>query len=199
MSHLVHAFTAESKSLSKVLVSPVFISQAHNPHVPTKKPEQYQFWAIWDTGATGTVISKTVVEKCGLLPVDMVYVNTAGGLCKSNVYIINIILPNNVCFRGIRVTEGAMGDEFDALIGMDIINTGDFAISNKDGKTVFTFRVPSIERTDYARHAPKEKPFEYNQKKIGRNDPCPCGSGKKYKKCCGSPSHKSRPQPTLPI
>ena len=23
------------------------------------------------------------------------------------------------------------------------------------------------------------------QKKVGRNDPCPCGSGKKYKKCCG--------------
>jgi preprotein translocase subunit SecA len=22
--------------------------------------------------------------------------------------------------------------------------------------------------------------------KIGRNDPCPCGSGKKYKKCCGA-------------
>ncbi|UOA10392.1 DUF1186 domain-containing protein [Methylobacter sp. S3L5C] len=27
--------------------------------------------------------------------------------------------------------------------------------------------------------------FEYaNQSKVGRNDPCPCGSGKKYKKCC---------------
>jgi hypothetical protein len=25
-----------------------------------------------------------------------------------------------------------------------------------------------------------------NEHKIGRNDPCPCGSGKKYKKCCGS-------------
>ncbi|MEN6337415.1 MAG: SEC-C metal-binding domain-containing protein [Phycisphaerales bacterium] len=24
--------------------------------------------------------------------------------------------------------------------------------------------------------------------KIGRNEPCPCGSGKKYKKCCGQPS-----------
>ena len=23
------------------------------------------------------------------------------------------------------------------------------------------------------------------EKKIGRNDPCPCGSGKKYKQCCG--------------
>lgn len=25
--------------------------------------------------------------------------------------------------------------------------------------------------------------------KIGRNEPCPCGSGKKYKKCCGSASN----------
>ncbi|MBQ2320139.1 MAG: SEC-C domain-containing protein [Lachnospiraceae bacterium] len=24
------------------------------------------------------------------------------------------------------------------------------------------------------------------EKKVGRNDPCPCGSGKKYKKCCGA-------------
>ncbi|MYI33930.1 MAG: hypothetical protein F4112_13315, partial [Holophagales bacterium] len=23
--------------------------------------------------------------------------------------------------------------------------------------------------------------------KVGRNAPCPCGSGKKYKKCCGAP------------
>jgi SWIM/SEC-C metal-binding protein len=28
------------------------------------------------------------------------------------------------------------------------------------------------------------KPIEA-QKKVRRNDPCPCGSGKKYKKCCG--------------
>ena len=27
------------------------------------------------------------------------------------------------------------------------------------------------------------------EKKIGRNDPCPCGSGKKYKKCCGAKSN----------
>ena len=25
-----------------------------------------------------------------------------------------------------------------------------------------------------------------SDKKAGRNDPCPCGSGKKYKKCCGA-------------
>ena len=31
---------------------------------------------------------------------------------------------------------------------------------------------------------PKRQPVKV-QKKIGRNDPCPCGSGKKYKNCCG--------------
>ncbi len=31
----------------------------------------------------------------------------------------------------------------------------------------------------------KESTTIRKEKKIGRNDPCPCGSGKKYKKCCG--------------
>lgn len=33
-------------------------------------------------------------------------------------------------------------------------------------------------------HAPKGPPVVRQGAKIGRNDPCPCGSGKKYKKCC---------------
>jgi len=32
---------------------------------------------------------------------------------------------------------------------------------------------------------PKEAPYKREAPKVGRNDPCPCGSGKKYKKCCG--------------
>ena len=31
----------------------------------------------------------------------------------------------------------------------------------------------------------KKKPYVRKEKKVGRNDPCPCGSGKKYKSCCG--------------
>jgi len=31
----------------------------------------------------------------------------------------------------------------------------------------------------------QEKPFVRNVEKVGRNSPCPCGSGKKYKQCCG--------------
>lgn len=29
-------------------------------------------------------------------------------------------------------------------------------------------------------------PQAIRSEKIGRNDPCPCGSGRKYKKCCGT-------------
>ena len=32
---------------------------------------------------------------------------------------------------------------------------------------------------------PKRQPVVNKEKKVGRNDPCPCGSGKKYKNCCG--------------
>ncbi|MBI3017043.1 MAG: preprotein translocase subunit SecA [Deltaproteobacteria bacterium] len=34
--------------------------------------------------------------------------------------------------------------------------------------------------------AEPKKPQTRVQEKVGRNDPCPCGSGKKYKKCCGN-------------
>jgi SEC-C motif-containing protein len=30
-----------------------------------------------------------------------------------------------------------------------------------------------------------EEPYRRAEPKVGRNEPCPCGSGKKYKKCCG--------------
>ena len=34
-------------------------------------------------------------------------------------------------------------------------------------------------------HHPKVEPFVHGAPKLGRNDPCSCGSGKKYKKCHG--------------
>ena len=48
------------------------------------------------------------------------------------------------------------------------------------------------ERQRAAAQAPqgevKVKQIKLEQPKVGRNDPCPCGSGKKYKKCCGKDS-----------
>jgi len=40
------------------------------------------------------------------------------------------------------------------------------------------------EITDLERLLNPPKP-KIGDKKVGRNEPCPCGSGKKYKKCCG--------------
>ena len=34
-----------------------------------------------------------------------------------------------------------------------------------------------------------DEPELTHHAKIARNDPCPCGSGKKYKKCCGATVH----------
>jgi preprotein translocase subunit SecA len=39
------------------------------------------------------------------------------------------------------------------------------------------------QRKDYM---PESGPFVRQERKVGRNELCPCGSGKKYKKCCGN-------------
>jgi hypothetical protein len=109
----------------------------------------------------------------------MAVVHTASGQRTTSVYFVSVFLPNKVVLPQLRVTEGDLPGDTDVLIGMDIIGQGDFAVTNKDGKTVFSFRIPSLDRIDFV----KQKPAELS--KVGRNDPCLCGSGKKYKKCCG--------------
>ena len=51
-------------------------------------------------------------------------------------------------------------------------------------RTVFHFLLQSSIKTKEATKTPKETTYVPSGRKIGRNDPCPCGSGKKYKKCC---------------
>ena len=57
-----------------------------------------------------------------------------------------------------------------------ITNTALQAIKSVDGGQS-TLENPDVDRT-----VRREEP------KVGRNDPCPCGSGKKYKNCCGKNS-----------
>ena len=51
--------------------------------------------------------------------------------------------------------------------------------------TTRIYRYFQPHRKFYARQVKESKTFRREQPKVGRNDPCPCGSGKKYKKCCG--------------
>lgn len=88
------------------------------------------------------------------------------------------------------VTGNDLGD-VDMLIGMDVISKGDFAVTNVGGITTFSFRIPSQETIDYVQQDNQANAKAQlvadavRHKKVGRNDPCPCGSGKKYKNCHG--------------
>jgi preprotein translocase subunit SecA len=47
-------------------------------------------------------------------------------------------------------------------------------------------RRPRIMRESRGEEMQKKQTVVRKDKKVGRNEPCPCGSGKKYKKCCGA-------------
>ena len=106
--------------------------------------------ALWDTGATNTCISNNLVSKLSLVSTGEVDMHGSTGSSKQNTYLVDIILPNDVEINDLMVIDSDIGKQnIDMLIGMDIISKGDFAVSNYDNKTVFTFRTPSEKKIDY--------------------------------------------------
>jgi hypothetical protein len=177
------AFTAKAKGIQNVLSTPATVRPAFDPlkTEESQRPEGCQVVAIWDTGATGSVITQKVVDACGLKQTGLRNVRGVHGASLRPTYLVNLEIPPNVGFPGVPVTLGDLGSEVGLLIGMDIINLGDFAVSNYGGKTMFSFRYPSVGNIDFANDARSHQALL----KPGRNDPCPCGSTKKFKKCCG--------------
>lgn len=180
------SFTLKFNGIARELKTKVLVSIAFDPANTLHFPQPQEFTALWDTGATDSVISERVATQCGLKPIGMAIVNTANGKRDCNVYLINIALPNRVGFPHVKVTEGILAGDIDVLIGMDIISSGDFVLTNKNGKTVFSFRHPSTECIDFVADGRSSSPNLRPEPKIGRNAPCPCGSGKKYKYCCAN-------------
>ena len=92
-------------------------------------------------------------------------------------------------------------DAMDALrrgIGLRAVGQHDPVISySNEGFEMFDAMIASIQRDTVFmalkmeirkaedRTRPKTMPIPEKPVKVGRNDPCPCGSGKKYKNCCG--------------
>ena len=102
-----------------------------------------QALAQWDTGATNTCISEEIASRYKLKPISYAQSKTPSG-------VLTIILNNEVIFTDWNVMVSKIGAQgIDILIGMDIISKGDFAISNYDGKTQFSFRLPSQQDVDY--------------------------------------------------
>ena len=177
------AFTLKGKGRLNVLKTPCGVSEAFDPKSGGKHPEVKQYTAIWDTGATSTVITEKVANELGLSPTGFVTSHHAGGTSKVPTYIVNIFLPNGINIPGIRVIQATLSAETEILIGMDIISHGDFAFTNEKGNSCFTFRIPSVKQIDYLEGEKDIQPLI--QKTPGRNEPCFCGSKKKYKHCHG--------------
>lgn len=138
--------------------------------------------AVWDTGATNSVIRAALAEEMQLPVISYAEQSTANGKCTVPVYMVRLQLPNNVRFL-VTVTGSNISDSLDMLIGMDIIGRGDFTVSNPNGQTTLSFVFPSLGEVDYV--AVIDTLNKTAAKGVGRNDPCPCGSGKKYKNCHG--------------
>lgn len=181
------AFTINSPGLLNRIITRIEVTEAFDPKGGTPTGlHRVDTTALWDTGASASVISSEVATTLGLVPVGIVRVNHAGGVGQSKTYIVNFMLPNMVCIVGVEVTEmphvpGGIG----ALIGMDIISQGDLSITNLGGKTCMSFRMPSCHVVDFVAEANRN--FDAT---VGRNDLCPCGSGRKFKRCHGA--HSSR-------
>lgn len=102
---------------------------------------------------------------------------TYGWTCWANIF-----LDNEIEDKAFEIIERGMKTIEDSTQKIDLENFYPNAeiIYSRLGKT---------ERADYCSEKTREQQLktkaisEYS--KVGRNEPCPCGSGKKYKKCCG--------------
>lgn len=154
--------------------------------------------ALWDTGAMRTCISLSLVQKLGLLADDETTVTCADDKSfKAKVYSVQIQMGNfNIPY--IRVIGLPMDNSgHDVIIGMDIMTKGDLTITNHEGKTVLTFREPSLERIDYVQELNLYnrclKVHEINVRK-NIKDKCACGSGKDFNNCHGKGVYSDKRQ-----
>jgi hypothetical protein len=86
------AFTYVTRSIASVLITPIFICAAYDPQGKDESTFR-QYSAIWDTGATKTMVTQHVVEDCGLVPTAQSRVQGIFGVKTVNGYLVNITLP----------------------------------------------------------------------------------------------------------
>ena len=146
----IHSFTTNFGRLSNRPITSCFVSAAWLPQEESAAPPMLEFDALWDTGATGSVISQEVAAKLELLPEGTAKVFHAQGSTHVPKYFVNLGLPNGVEVVGVEALEGVL-EGCGVLIGMDIINLGDFAVTNQDGVTMLSFQMPSVNHIDFVK------------------------------------------------
>src|SRR5438874_793534 len=113
-----HSFTVKAAGgILRVLQTQCAIAEAFDPSAPGPHPQFHDFQAIWDTGATNSAITQKVVTTCALKPIGMTKVCGVNSTEMSEVYLVNMGLPNRVAIQHVRVTKGILAGNADILIG----------------------------------------------------------------------------------
>jgi hypothetical protein len=135
-----YAFSRSYPSVARSLATEAQVCKRY----PGNPEEIITIRAIWDTGATSTVISPDVAGKIDLVSVDKLSVYGVNSYTEVDVSIVSIILPNGIVLRNKRITICKLPPTVDMLIGMDIIGMGDLFICNADNKTLFSYALPPL-------------------------------------------------------
>jgi hypothetical protein len=104
-------------------------------------------------------------------------------------FVVNIEELNEAMKIGKdQVLADLKGDRHHQLINNTIENMEWWACFQPNEQVLTRSRVLAPNALDFLKSLPNE-PYIHDEPyireiKVGRNDPCPCGSGKKYKKCC---------------
>lgn len=136
-----HAFSVNYSAIVREIFTETQVAQPSVLHPDLEKKTFVKFKAIWDTGATNTVITQNVVNALNLIPTGKAPMFSVNKLSHVDTYIIDIGLPMGVLFQNVSVLCGEINNT-DILIGMDIIQSGDFSISNSNGRTHFSYCLP---------------------------------------------------------
>ena len=138
------------------------------------------------------------LDKFELYIKDMIQFFKINNRCKYMAVVIdNYLFIVSCCINSLNNEQQLIRD---CYANLKISNVEEayatFIIYDKN-ENILNIKIIHLTKSDYqylndseigiiATHLKsKRKNLELPKRKVGRNEPCPCGSGKKYKKCCG--------------
>lgn len=135
-------YRREFEGKAKAVLSDAYVFEAIE--LDDVEPSNYYYTdrVAWDTGSEVTVISPRVVDSLKLKQITQTTIMGIGGDEEVTVYKVHIGLPNDFLYEDLTVYCGDI-DDYDILIGMDLISLSDFFLTNVDGNTRFYFQIPA--------------------------------------------------------
>ncbi len=127
------SFTIEQGRRAKLLRSEVVVNNAIESVARSAK-------AIWDTGASQSMISRRLVKRLGLVAAGRRRVYGPNAAAFHDTYRVELELPGGMEIGELEVLETDMlSPDIEVIIGMDVISRGTLIVACRDTSTELTF------------------------------------------------------------